>query len=532
MKKIFFFFFLCIPIFVFAKEPKTKLIVFLSVDQMRADYLQRFEKYFSGGLKMLNSGIVYANADLNYATSETGPGHATLGTGCYPWKSGITSNEWTDIISMNEMYCVADSTAGKVDGAGGGFSPKNLVVPAIGDWLKKESPQSKVFSVSSKDRAAILMAGKNPDGAYWYSKQIGGMVTSDYYVKSLPQWVKDFNSENWVEKIVPDAWTKSLPEAEYEKIGPDDFYAEQKWGESSAFPHIFRKGKKAEQMPGTPYGDKFLLTFAARAMKSENLGKRGVTDILCVSLSNCDYVGHGYGPDSHEIMDLIVKMDGYLAEFFKEIEKQVGKDGYIIALSADHAVCPLPEYNAQYRNLPAKRYLYNEEVKPKVDSLSFVIQTELHSTEKVIVKNNFLNYGAATHYGWDRLRLEQRVREGMIATGIFSELYFRNELISNDESLKPYINKFRHSYYPPRGEDFQYLIREHCLISSKTYGTSHGTPYKYDTNIPLVIWWNGAKAQKIEREVHSADIAPTLAKFSGFSFPETIDGRPLQEVVR
>lgn len=524
---------LFISIIASAKSPTPKLIVFISIDQMRPDYFERYGHLFTGGLKRLYSqGIVYENADLNFAASETGPGHAALGTGCYPGKSGILGNEWLDPITFKSVYCVEDASAGSVDGEGGGFSPHNLVVPAIGDWLKSHSYGSKVISVSSKDRAAILMGGKKPDFAFWYSRNTGTMVTSDYYIHSMPAWAKEFNASGWIDKNVPDAWTKSLPESEYEKIGPDDFIAEPQSRGNSSFPHPINPKKRSEEMMGTPYGDFFVIDFSLAAVTGEKLGQRGVVDVLCVSLSNCDYVGHSYGPDSHEMLDLLVNVDKGLGKIFDGLDKQVGINNYIVALSADHAVCPLPEFTAQFRNIPAKRYDYTTDLKQKIDAFSSVLKKELSTSEDVIIKNSFLNYSAGAMAGWDSVKLEQRVKSGFLNIDAIADIYFRRDMIGTEPSDKPFITKYRNSYFVPRGEDYQYRIRENCIISSRSSGTTHGSPYSYDTHVPLIFWWSEAKPQKISREVHSADAAPTLAKFAGFSFPKNLDGIPLKEVAR
>ena len=534
MKRIAFLVFLLSAAIVAGTPPqRPKLLVFISIDQMRADYYDRYGHLFTGGFhRLYNNGIVYSNADLNYATSETGPGHATLGTGCYPAHSGILSNEWIDPVTKQSVYCVDDSLAFPVDGDGGLMSARNLAVNGMGDWLKKHSPASKVISVSSKDRAAILMARKGPDGVYWYSKKNGTMVTSSYYMKTTPAWVKSFNAAGWVAKNVPDAWTKTLPESTFRSVGPDEFAAEQQTNGSSSFPHPFTAGKKNEQIMGTPYGDKLIVDFAIAALKGEQLGARGATDLLCISLSNCDYVGHGYGPDSHELLELLVNTDRALGALFDVLDATVGKDNYIVAQSADHAVCPLPEYNAQFRHLPAKRYIYANDVKPKMDSLSSLLKVRINTHEDVLIKNSFLNYAAARADGWDSLRLEQEVATGLLNVDAFVNVYFRRELTGTAPSSKPFMEKYRNSYYAPRGEDFQYLVREYCIISSKPTGTTHGTPYTYDTHVPLLFWWNGANASKVARPVHSADAAPTLARFAGVPVPAGIDGVPLTEVAR
>ncbi|MDP1676805.1 MAG: alkaline phosphatase family protein [Bacteroidota bacterium] len=532
MKKLFIIL-LFVSLYCFGKSPSPKLIVFISIDQMRADYFERYNQYFTGGFnRLFSKGIVYTNADLNYAASETGPGHATLGTGCYPWKSGILANEWVEHKTLKEMYCVSDSTAKSVDSVGGGNSPRNLVVTAVGDWLKQQTPTSKVITASFKDRAAILMGGKNPDYVFWYSKSVGGMVTSDYYSKSLPQWVKTFNASNWPEKNVPAEWSKTLADSDYSKIGPDEYAAEAKRKETTAFPYSFTIGKKAEELGGSPYGDKIIVDFAMDAVKNEKLGQRNVTDLLCISLSNCDYVGHAQGPDSHEMLDLLVNVDRYLGDFFSFLDKNIGKDNYVVALSADHAVCPLPEFNTEFRNVSAKRYIYAADIKPKTDTLNSKLKLELNSSEDILIKNAFINYSAGTKAGLDSIQLEQKVKMGLLSIDAFVDIYFRRELVTREKSDKLFIEKYRNSYYAPRGKDYLYRIRENSIISSRPYGTTHGSPYSYDTHVPLIFWWNNATPKKITREVHSADAAPTLAKFAGFSFPKNLDGVPLKEVVK
>ncbi len=532
MKKFIFIVFL-VTLCAFGKVPTPKLIVFISIDQMRGDYFEQYSKYFTGGFNRLYSkGIVYSSADLNYAASETGPGHATLGTGCFPWKNGILSNEWIERSTLKEMYCVSDSTANPVDSVGGGVSPRNLVVTAIGDWLKKQSPNSKVITASFKDRAAILMGGKNPDYAFWYNKSVGGMVTSDYYTKTLPYWVKEFNAMQWSEKNVPVKWEKSLPESAYSIVGPDEFAAEAPRKKSTVFPYSFAPGKKADELGGSPYGDKIIIDFAKEAVKNEKLGLRNVTDLLCISLSNCDYVGHAQGPDSHEMLDLLIKVDRYLGELFSYLDKNVGTDNYIVALSADHAVCPLPEFNTEFRNIFAKRYIYADDIKPLLTEFNSRLMKELHSSEDILIKNAFINYNAGAQAGLDSLQLEEKVKIGLLSINAYVEIYFRRELLTREKSDKLFIEKYRNSYYSPRGKDYLYRIRENCIISSRTYGTTHGSPYSYDTHVPLIFWWNGVVSSKISREVHSADAAPTLAKFARISIPNNLDGVPLKEVLK
>ena len=393
---------LCFP------QQKPKLIVFISIDQMRPDYFERFEQQFAGGFKRLYSeGVVFTNATLNYATTETGPGHATLSTGSYPGTSGIHANEWYDPKTKKQIYCVEDSTAKPVDGEGGGYSPKNLVVTALGDWLKEESLTSKVVTASSKDRAAILMGGKRANYAFWYDRKTGRMVTSAYYTKKIPDWAKKFNDGNWIEKNLPGSWWKLKPSGDYESDGPDELQGEMIWGMSSSFPHQFAMEKKGDQVLTSPWGDMLTLDFARAAIEGENLGQRAATDLLCIALSCTDYVGHSFGPNSHEIHDHLLRLDQALGSFFNDLEKTVGASNVLFVLSADHGVMPLPEYTTKVLKATARRLLVDSVIVPKMAELEKQLQKELGVSEWLISRSGFLNYDAVKKRKLTEVRFEQ-----------------------------------------------------------------------------------------------------------------------------
>lgn len=509
-----------------------RLILYVTVDQMREDYLERFEPYFTGGFKRLRTeSLFYGNANLNYALSVTCLGYATLSTGAYPMTSGILDNEWVSPTTRKSVYCVGDTAAGKVDGEGGGSSPNNLVVTGIGDWLKNASPTSKVISASVKDRAAILMGGKHPDYVFWYNRKNGHMVTSDYYTKHVPAWVSAFDSSQWVEKNVPAVWTKLLPESLYAKEGPDEFAAEAKWDSgSTSFPHVFVPSKKFGEIPMSPYGDMLVLDFAREAVRAEKLGTRGVTDLLALSLSDCDYIGHAFGPNSHEVMDHIVRLDRALGSFLSDIEQAVGKSNVLVVLSADHGVMPLPEYLTQFKHQSARRIIYKNHIKKQLDLQDSLLQKEWGIKEPLFERGGFLNYSAAARVGRDSMELERRA--GAIVRQIdgVADIYFRRELMDPKTPDRPYLAQFKRSYYAPRGEDFAIRYCENCLIESDSTGTTHGSVYAYDTHVPVVFMGSGIKPAIISREVHTADIAPTLARMLKIEYPSTVDGTPLEEI--
>jgi predicted AlkP superfamily pyrophosphatase or phosphodiesterase len=510
---------------------RPRLIILISIDQMRADYLDRYRAEYTGGFKELSSnGVVFSNADLNYASSETGPGHATLGTGSYPRNSGIPGNEWIDPTARKTVYCVEDSSARPVNAEGGSLSPRNLRRTGLGDWIKAADPRSKVVSVSAKDRAAILLAGKNPDKAFWYSSRSGHMVTSSYYMSRLPRWVQKFNASGWIQKNVPGAWTKLLPSSHYEATGPDELIGESDRGGNSSFPHVFTEEEKASQLLTSPYGDELVLDFAFAAVTNEQLGRGISSDLLCISLSCTDYIGHSYGPDSHEMHENLVRLDRSLGRFFDQVRNALGHDRYVIALSADHGVMPLPEFMNITSSL-GKRINPRESLQPLFDSLNQVFSRGAREQKVFVDRNGFLDYQTAMKAGLDSNSFEQAIRKGLTRADEIVEVYPRRTLVVKPDENEDYVNKFRRSYYSARGEDVQVQFCEYCLVTSHKVGTSHGSVYSYDTHIPILIMGAGVNAGVYSRRVHSVDVVPTLARLAGIPFPEDIDGVPLKEVL-
>jgi predicted AlkP superfamily pyrophosphatase or phosphodiesterase len=512
---------------------RPKLIIFISIDQMKAEYLDWYRAEFTGGLKRLCSeGTVFRNANLNYAPSETGPGHASLGTGTYPATSGIVSNEWIDPSTYDELYCVADSTARMVNGEGGGVSPRKLLVTGLGDWLKKASPASRVYAASIKDRAAILMSGKRPDGAFWYSSKSGHMVTSSYYTNELPVWAQAFNAGSWPSRNLPDTWTKLRPDSVYAKYGPDDVEGERLWENSRTFPHPIAPERKNQLLASTPYGDLMTLDFARTIVQAEKLGQRGVTDLLFISLSCTDYIGHAYGGRSHELIDHLLRLDRALGAFITDMELAVGGGNILIALSADHAAMPLPEYRTAIDRKTARRIMVQDAIYPRIAELEKEIQKELNSTEPIIKSRAFLNYEAATRAGLDSTALEQKIKQGILKIDGIADIVFRREILAGNGSGNRFLGYYQRGYYAPRGPDFILRPCEYCLFTTSTTGTSHGTPYRYDTNVPVVFWGTGVTARQVSRVVNTVDLAPTVAKVLGIATPPTVDGKVLKEIAR
>jgi predicted AlkP superfamily pyrophosphatase or phosphodiesterase len=497
---------------------------------MKAEYFEWYGHQWNGGLRRLfTEGTVYTNAMLDYAASETGPGHATLSTGSFPRTHGILANDWVDPATRKGMYCVSDSTAKPVDGAGGGMSPRNLAVTALGDWLKASSKGSKVVSLSIKDRAAVLMGGKKPDHVYWYDRKTGKLVTSSAYTSATAPWMKAFNDQNWVFRNVPPVWSKILPDSLYR--GPDEQRGETLWNGSTTMPKVFNLAQRAEQVAGSPWGDMLIMDAARAALAGEQLGQRTATDLLMISLSSTDYVGHAYGGHSHEMQDHLARIDAALGQFIADLERAVGRDRILIALSADHACMPLPEYLQDVEFRFARRLNVETDILPRAAALDSTLQLSLGIAEPLFTRSGFINYGVAAKSKVNARTLERRIGEGLRAIDGIADVYFKFELVDTTQPLRPYLQRFRNSYYAARGEDFQIRFVEFALPSSRPDGTSHGSCYDYDNHVPIIFWGPHYSINRVTRPVRSVDVAVTIAKLLHLKAPKTVNGKPLTEII-
>jgi predicted AlkP superfamily pyrophosphatase or phosphodiesterase len=510
---------------------RPRLIVVLSIDQMRADYLVGYSPLYDHGLaRLLREGVHFRTADLNYAGSSTGPGHATLGTGTYPWKNGIVSNNYTERATGRRVYCVADSLAEPIGGDGGRMSPRSLMVTGLGDWLKSASPGSRVISISYKDRAAILMGGKHPDAAYWYDRRSGRMSSSSYYLRALPEWMREFNAAGWITKNLPRLWTRLRPDSVYATFGPDNMPGEAMWNGKRTFPHVIEPGREISLLFSTPWGNDYLFDAARAAIRGEELGKRGTVDLLWLSLSTTDNIGSDFGPGSHEMVDNLVRIDVSLGRFLSDLELSHGPGGFMLVLSGDHGVMPLPEYSNQFGNRPARRFDNSAAVERTVRGVDSVLRREFGISE-LIVRGGKIHEGALRASGLTPRVVKERLRAALLAVNGVADVYFRSELLDPSTPDRPYLQKYRHSCSPERAPDYVIRDCEQCLNRSDSTGTSHGTPYDYDTRVPLVFWGSGRSPAVVERTVYTVDMVATLAALYGLPTPADIDGVALREIL-
>jgi len=512
-----------------------KLILMLSIDQMRFDYLTRFAPLYKGGLRTLvERAAIFSNAQYRHAASETGPGHSVLLTGRHPSHSGIVANEWWDPYLKKVINVVDDPIQAPLGGEGRSASPANALGFTLGDVLKLKNPNSRVVGVSLKDRSAILMAGRRADAAYWYETTGGNFITSTYYMKEAPPWLVKWNSLRLADQYAGKKWTRLLDNAgTYEKYaGPDAIEGE--WDRKDiVFPHAIR-GNPPERLyyddlRRTPFADEITLSAALEAMKAHQLGQDADTDVFAVGFSATDVVGHTYGPESQETMDQLLRLDLVLDKLFKEIDATVGLSDTLIVLSADHGSLPLVE-NLQRQGIDARR------VSPKVleTALQKALEQRFPGVKGLVAyfaTDVYLDEDVIARHRLDRQEVEQTAIEAFMSTGLVEKVYTHADLARIGDSADPYLRLFQNAFYQPRSPHLSVLVKKHVYVNSAPGGTGHGTAYEYDRHIPVVFMGNGIKAGTYAAESGPEDIAPTLAHLLGVSFPKEYDSRVLTEMM-
>jgi len=490
-----------------------RLVVVMVVDQMRADYLDRFDILLTGGLgTFLESGVRFTEAHHRHAITNTGPGHATISTGCDPARHGIITNYWLDRQRGDEVYALDEG------------APTRLECSTLGDWLKSRYRDSKVYSVAGKDRSAVLLAGREADGAYFYDWN-GGFETSAYYSAESPAWLENFNSESGLARRFGAAWTpQSLDRGEIEKLGVE---TTDMGPLRSGFPHVFGG---ASLFPGesffnalftSPWLDALVADLAIRMIETEGLGADAVPDLLAVGFSALDSAGHRYGPDSPEVLDTILALDKTLDKFLGELDQRIGLEHVLIALTSDHGAVQLPEVR-QGRGLSGRR-IGSEEI--------LCLQGIEKRLDEKLAPSDWLRAGpvlndsALEETGIARTAAEAAVAEALEACPSVARAWTRGELltVSGDEPQVGVAAAFARSYHPNRSPDVLIQWDEHFMPYPATAST-HGSVYRYDTWVPMILMGANLSPGWIETPAATTDLAPTLAGFAGVAPPDEIDG--------
>lgn len=524
------------------KDPR--LAVLISVDQLRSDYLDRFRPYFGedGFNRLLTRGAVYAEARHRHAFTNTASGHATLVTGVHANVHGIIGNEWRDGATLAEGTSVTDPEArivgdgsdtgvrvpGGVLGTQSGISPRRLLATTIGDQLKlRQGTRAKVIGVGAKDRSSVLMAGRLADVAFWLKR--GRFVTSTHYVTQAPAWAEDFNAKGRIEAEFGRTWDRLLDARIYESVqGPDNMPGEENPdGLGETFPKRIDGGQKVlserfyEAYRLSPFSTDLVLEFARVAVRAEQLGRRDAPDLLTIGISQVDQCGHSYGPDSHEVMDSVIRLDRALAAFFQFLDQEVGAENYVVVLSADHGVAPLPErVVAQRGGVPAGRF-DSAGARAAIEAALTAAFGAPDGQDYWVVRD-----GATFRLRRETLQSKQidpaaarRVAKGaLLGFPDIAAAFTREELAGVSDEGESLASRVRRSYHDERSGDVYFVLRPY-MVDRRPKGANHNTPYDYDRHVPLVWYGAGIQPGVHLEPVGTDQLAPTLCGLLGIPRP-------------
>ncbi len=530
-------------------RPDVRLILQITIDGLRADLINRYENGFGeGGFRLLmGKGTYFANAHYQHANTETIVGHTTLATGTFPSQHGMIGNVWFDREAGQLAYNIEDpdnpiiptrenpSKGEQVDPAQKksrtqGRSPTSILVPTLADGLAAYyAGRSKIFGISGKDRSAVAMAG-HAGRAFWYSTNTGDFVTSTYYYDAYPDWVSQWNARRRAEGYAGKSWSLLNDSSTYLLADHDDRpYEVDLKGYGRVFPHPFGQADDPlffTRIIVSPMGDLLALDFSKSLITHEKLGQDKIPDFLSISFSGVDAVNHFFGPSSLENEDTVVQLDRTLADLLAFIDKTVGLKHTLVVLSADHGMADMPEYMTElgYRagrldpdeiaaaaNKVGKRFGVDEIVR-------FFYRPYLYLNDEKIAAAKL-----------DRIKVEHAIADALtdfegialaVAAGRLSE-----------QPINPLLEQVRNNHHIIRSGDI-YIIQEPYwfLFDQGPVKVMHGSPWRYDTHVPIIFMGPGIQPQTVQRRVHPVDVAPTIAALLGMTPPGSAQGSPLKEV--
>lgn len=522
---------------------KPKLVLMLTIDQLRGDQpAAYYDRFTEGGFKyLMDKGVHYTNAHFKHSTTFTAVGHATLATGGNALQHGLAGNDWENSKTGEQIYCVEDpkhALIGKKWEDNKGTSPLNLTASTIGDELYLGSGQrSRVFSVSIKDRGAILPGG-HLGKAFWYSSGSGKFVTSTYYYENYPQWVSDFNSEKKGAAYQTQTWDLLQDKSQYKFAYQDDRKHEKGYKHlKNTFPHKLGNEKEKDfykALRFTPMGDELTLDFAKTLVQKEQLGRGEAPDMLAVSLSATDYIGHAWGPNSLEAEDNMLRLDKSLAEFFSFIDKTVGLKNTLVFLSSDHGTDEIPEYRQE---LVGDHHAGRHYPDKFIERVNEGLQLRFGTAEKLV--NSFwnpsvyLNLPVVKKLGLDIEEVERALAEELLKIDGIAVAMTRTDLLKGDVISNPTLAAVQRAFHPERSGNVLILQDQFWYLYPKAdeFSAMHGSPYAYDTHVPIMFAGPGIKPQKVNRPVAPSDIAGTVTTYLGVNKPSGSIGEPLLEIL-
>ena len=524
-----------------AMPAKPKLVLLISIDQFRADYVTRFASQYLpaksggklGGFRFLSeTGAYYTDAHHNHVPTATGPGHATLMTGSEPYLDGIADNDWYSRDLKKSVYCVSDPTVKTIGGVSDPMSPKNLWVTTVGDELKMATNnKSKVVGVAFKDRASILMSGHAADTVIWFDQTSGNWVTSSFYANALPGWVQSLNNEKIPAQSAGKSWEPMLPLASYGNARIAPFAKADANGTFSHKLPAIEAGKKNvySSFTASSFGQEYVFTTVKRAIEGEHLGKGPESDVLVVNLSTNDYVGHAFGPNSPEVMDMALRTDRLLSDLFNTIDQQIGIDNVDIVVTADHGVVPIPEESDKAFRTGVKRVSEANVAKAAQAELvaKFGEGKWIEGSGEMYL---YLNHDLIAEHKLSEEEVQMVAAHGALkATGV-AFAFTRDQILEGALPKWEFVERIYNGYNRRLGGDVMFFFEPGDYVGGGV-GTGHGTPWKYDTHVPLLLRGPGITRGHYARGVATADIAPTLSTILGIEYPSGCVGHPLFEAL-
>lgn len=516
---------------------KPKLVVGIVIDQMRWDYLYRFNKlYTANGFKrLLGEGFSCDNTFIPYTPTYTAAGHACVYTGSVPAIHGIVGNGWFDKALNRNVYCTEDASVNTVGNSGnaGKMSPENMWTTTITDELRLSNNfKSKVIGIALKDRGAILPAGHSANAAYWYDDNGGKWISSTFYMNDLPVWVKDFNAKDIVSTYMSKDWVTILPIDQYDlSTGDDMAYEGAIRGETtSTFPHKVSaiKESKYGSFRTTPYAATFTFDFAKQAIENEKLGSNTVPDFLTVSISSTDYIGHTFGPNSIEVEDAYLRLDRDIADFLQYLDQKLGKGNYLTFLTADHGVAHVPAFLAEHK-IPGGTFSDADFAKEVNED----IETKFGVKNAIITVQNYevyLNFTEIAKQGKDRDAIVAEVIR-LLKEKPFIVNVFEIEKLAVATVPEPQKTMMINGYSSKRSGDIQFTFKPGYFDGS-TKGTTHGLWNPYDAHIPLLFFGWNVKQGNTNRETYMTDISATVAAMLQIQMPNGCVGTVIPEVMK
>jgi hypothetical protein len=524
-----------------ADDGRPRLAVLVIFDQLRGDYLTRWNDLFGedGFRRLERDGAWFQNCNYPYADTMTGAGHASVPSGCCPATHGIIDNEWYDRSAGAVVSCVASDRYQRVPPAPPAkdarkkptsASPDRMLAPTLGDALKEATGgEGRVVSLSLKDRSAVLPAGRRPDACYWFDPAEGAFVTSTYYRDRPEPWVEAFNRGKPADRWFGHDWTRLRPELDYERhSGPDDQPGEGRgFVQGRVFPHPLSGGKSEpgnlyyQALYTSPFGNDLLLDFVKHAVEAGQLGRHARPDLLCVSFSANDPVGHVWGPDSQEVFDVTLRSDLVVKQLLAYLDDRIGKGRYGLALTADHGVCPLPEVSLgkgrDAGRLPSN--LLTVKAPDFLDATFGAGDGKDRWFDSAPGPWIYLNQKLLARRGLTSARVEEALAGWLKKQPGIETVYTRTQLLAGVPADDTLGQAVRRSFFPGRSGDVAIVLKPYWLFSSLLMQTTHGTPHPYDTHVPLLVVGPGVKPGVRQDAVTPLAAAAILARGLGIPPP-------------